>query len=295
MIKVSLRDWLILFLLSAVWGSSFILIKRGLDGLSWHHVGALRVTVACLSLLPLLFIYGRRITKRNFMHITWVGVLGVGVPPFLFALAQEQVPSGIAGILNSTTTFFVLILGVLLFAVRFAWFKAAGVLLGMIGVAMLLLDSIEKPVTSELEYSLIILLATLMYGASVNILKYYLQGVHALAISGAMMIVPAVPALIHLLTSGFITEVATSAKALESAGFVCILAVFGTAAANVIFFGLTQRTNALFASTVTYLIPIVAIGWGFLDGEPIRLAHVIGMVLILAGVYLASLRRKKAA
>jgi drug/metabolite transporter (DMT)-like permease len=131
----------------------------------------------------------------------------------------------------------------------------------------------------------------MMYGTSVNVLKTYLQEVHPLAIASAAMIVPAVPSLIHLLTSGFFQTIASDQAALEAAGYICVLGILGTAAANVLFFGLTQRTNALFAATVTYLIPIVAIAWAYYDGEPLKWTHIIGMMLILAGVYLASVRR----
>lgn len=289
---IRLRDWLILFLLAAIWGSSFILIKRGVGGLAWHQVGALRVTVACLSLSPLLITHFRRIPRASLKHVMWVGILGSGIPPFLFALGQLHIPSGIAGILNSTTTLFVLVIGLLFFAVPFLWFKALGVMLGMVGVVLLLMNEIQGADTSSLEYGLIIIAATLMYGTSVNVLKTYLQEVHPLAIASAAMIVPAVPSLIHLITSGFFTQIANNSDALEAAGFICILGMFGTAAANVLFFGLTQRTSALFASTVTYLIPVVAIAWGYFDGEPLKWAHILGMLLILAGVYLASVRRK---
>jgi drug/metabolite transporter (DMT)-like permease len=289
--QIPLRDWLILLLLAVIWGTSFILIKRGVGGLAWHQVGALRVTVACLSLSPLLMTHFRRIPRASLKYVMWVGILGSGIPPFLFALGQLHIPSGIAGVLNSTTTLFVLVIGLLFFAVPFVWFKLLGVLLGMAGVVLLLMNEIQPSDTTSLEYGLIIIVATMMYGTSVNVLKTYLQNVHPLAIASAAMIVPAVPSLILLITSGFFHTIATDSAALEAAGFICILGVMGTAAANVLFFGLAQRTNALFASTVTYLIPIVAIAWGYLDTEPLKATHIIGMLLILAGVYLASLRR----
>jgi drug/metabolite transporter (DMT)-like permease len=234
----------------------------------------------------------RRVPRKSFKHIVWVGILGSGFPPFLFAIGQLHIASGIAGILNSTTTLFVLVIGVLFFAVPLVWFKALGVLLGMGGVVLLLLHGIRASGLTDLEYGLAIIAATLMYGTSVNVLKHFLQEVHPLTIAAAVMIVPAVPALIHLVASGFFTDISQHREALLAAGYVCILGAIGTAAANVLFFGLTQRTTALFASTVTYLIPVVAVGWAVLDGEPLRGGHILGMTLILIGVYLASLRRR---
>lgn len=285
---IALRDWLILLLLAVIWGSSFILIKRGVGGLAWHEVGALRVVVACLTLSPLLFTHFKRIPRRSFKHVIWVGLLGSGFPPFLYALGQLHIPSGIAGILNSTTTLFVLIIGVLFFAVPFVWVKVIGVLVGMGGVVLLLMNGIETGGMADLDYGLIIIAATIMYGASVNVLKRYLQDVHALAIAAFMMIVPAIPSVILLVASGFFADIAHDRASLEAAGYIAILGSVNTAFANVLFFGLTQRTTALFASTVTYLIPIVAVAWGFLDREPLQWSHVLGMMLILAGVYLAS-------
>jgi drug/metabolite transporter (DMT)-like permease len=290
--QIDLRDWLVLLVLAVIWGSSFILIKRGVGGLEWHQVGALRVTIACLSLSPLLFTHFRKLPRKALPYVMWVGLLGSGIPPFLFALGQVLIPSGIAGILNSTTTLFVLVIGILFFAVPFVWFKVLGVVLGMAGVILLLMNGVGSASSASLEYGLVIVAATVMYGTSVNVLKYYLQDVHPLAIASTAMIVPAVPSIIHLVISGFFSEIASNTEALEAAGFICLLGAIGTALANVLFFGLTLRTNALFASTVTYLIPIVALGWAFMDSEPLRVEHVTGMALILAGVYLASLRRK---
>lgn len=290
--KVSLRDWLILIVLAVIWGTSFILIKRGVEGLSWDHVGAWRIAVSFLALSPLMWLFAKSVPRESFKYVVLVGILGSGIPPFLFAIGQLLIPSSIAGILNATTPVFVLVTGALFFRVPLVWFKALGVLLGLAGATLLVIRGIDDASPETWVYGLVIIGATLCYGLSVNVLKTYLQNVNAIAIGAFAFVVPGAFAIPYLLITGFPATVINDQQALEAAGFVAALGIFSTALASLLFFGLTQRTNALFASTVTYLIPLVALGWGAIDGEPIYITHVVGMGLILTGVYLASLRRK---
>lgn len=277
-----------LLLLGCIWGSSFILIKQGLVGLSAIQVACLRIIISMLALSPLLIRHLPKVPKGKWLAIFGVGVFGSGIPPFMFALAQTKLDSALTGIINATTPLFTLLLGVAIFGLVLQWMKIAGVIVGLAGSAVLILLGSGQIDTTALGYGSLILVATLGYGTSINIIGRYLNTLNPLTISAVSFLLIGIPALALLLSTDFIARISTSTAAQQSLGYVAILGVLGTGYASVIFFYLTQRTNALFASTVTYLIPIVALLWGLLIGEIITVYHFIGMALILLGVYLSS-------
>lgn len=286
-------NWLLLFLLAAIWGSSFILIKKGLLGLPPVQLACLRISLAALALLPWAIFHIKRVPSKSWWPIILVGLFGSGIPPFMFAFAQTHVPSALTGIINATVPLFAFTIGIAFFGVAFHWLKGLGVLSGLAGSAMLIFYGTPDVSLEFIQYGLLILVATICYGTSVNIIGKYLKEVHPLTITSVSFLAIGVPAIAYLLTTDLISQLSQSAQTRESFGFIAILAVVGTAFANFLFFNLTQRTTALFASTVTYLIPIVALFWGLGDGEPIGPLHVVGMILILAGVYLSSNRALK--
>lgn len=286
-------NWLMLFLLAAIWGSSFILIKRGLEGLSPVEVALARISIATLSMSPFAFLHLKKVPRQSWIPIALVGLFGSGIPPFLFAIAQTHVPSALTGIINATTPLFAFVIGIAFFGVIFHWLKGLGVLSGLIGSAILILYGTQGVSIEFIQYGLLILAATICYGTSVNIIGRYLKEVRPLTITSVSFLIIGIPAICFLFTTDIVSRLSESPVARESFGFVAILAVMGTAFANFIFFNLTQRTSALFASTVTYLIPIVAMMWGFGDGEAIGVLHILGMILILVGVYLSSNRALK--
>lgn len=277
-----------LLLLGCIWGSSFILIKQGLIGLSAIQVACLRIIISMLALSPLLVRHLPKVPKGKWLAIFGVGLFGSGIPPFMFALAQTKLDSALTGIINATTPLFTLLLGVAIFGLVLQWMKIAGVIVGLAGSAVLILLGSGQIDTSALGYGGLILIATLGYGTSINIIGRYLNTLNPLTISAVSFLLIGIPALAVLLSTDFIARISTSTAAQQSLGYVAILGVLGTGYASVIFFYLTQRTNALFASTVTYLIPIVALLWGLLINEVITVYHYIGMALILLGVYLSS-------
>ena len=279
-----------LFVLAAIWGSSFILIKYGLLGLDPIQVALVRISLATLSLAPVAVFHLKRVPRKSWLPIAFVGLFGSGIPPFMFAIAQTHVPSALTGIINATTPLFAFVIGIWFFGVAFHWLKGLGVLTGLAGSAILILYGTAGVSLEFIQYGLMILVATVCYGTSVNIIGKYLKEVPPLTITSVSFLIIGIPAIGLLFTTDIVARLESSAVAKESFGYVAILAVIGTALANFIFFNLAQRTTALFASTVTYLIPIVALIWGFRDGEPIGLLHVLGMILILAGVYLSSNR-----
>lgn len=286
-------NWGMLILLGIIWGSSFILIKKGLVGFSAMQVACLRIIISMIALSPLLIRHLAKVPKDKWWAIFGVGLFGSGIPPFMFALAQTRIDSALTGIINATTPLFAFLLGIALFGLVFQWIKLTGVVMGLAGSAVLIVLGTGEVNLSTYGYGALILVATIGYGTSVNIIGKYLKTLNPLTISSVSFLLIGIPALLLLLTTDFIPRVRTSAAARESLGYVALLGVLGTGYASVIFFFLTQRTNALFASTVTYLIPLVALLWGVLVGESITPYHFIGMALILVGVYLSSNRAAK--
>ncbi len=251
------------------------------------QVAAIRITLAALVLAPFVLHQLKKLQRKDFLPILVIGWIGSMIPAFLFALAQTQVSSALSGILNTLVPLNTFILGVLFFGLAFKWNKLIGVLVGLAGALFLILYGANFE-ASNLYYALLILLAGLCYATSVNTVKRYCQNIPSLLLT-TIAFSSALPATIPLLlTSDFSEKLLYVDGGVQAFIYLAILAILGTAFANVIFFKLTQRTNALFASNVTYLIPLVAVFWGWLDGEVIGVYHIVGLLLILFGVYLAS-------
>ena len=284
-------QWLALFLLALVWGSSFILMKRGLDSFSYVQVASLRIFIAFVSLFPFVFRWFKLLRGKKLLPIFISGLLGNTFPAFLFTKAQTMLPSSYAGMLNSLTPLFTLLLGLALFGVKTKWFNILGICVGLAGAIGLINANGLDLNSPNLIYSLYAVGAALCYAISVNVIKRYLHDVNSLAITalsffcvGPLMIVP----LYQTDVLGVLFEKPESWRSL---GFIVFLAVIGTSAAVVLFNNLIKHTTAMFAASVTYLIPVVAILWGVFDGEAITLYHLLFVGVILAGIYLVNFNR----
>jgi len=278
----------IITILSLTWGSSFILIKKSLLAFEWHQVAALRMGITMLCFLPVIPIHFKKITNRKtYWHILLMALFGNTIPAFLYPIAQTQIDSSLAGLINSSTPLFVLVTGLLIFKLKPNRNKYIGVLFGFIGVSLLILYGQEHKEGSNAWYALFAIGAALCYGISANVIKEFLQDIKPITSSAVAFLFIGTPAWIYLFTTDFVEIMATDANAWTSLASVSALAVFGTAIATLLFVRLLQLTNAVFGSMVSYTIPIVAVGFGFLDGETITIWHGIGIVLILFGVYRA--------
>ena len=256
-----------------------------------NQVASMRLSIAALVLLPISLRAIRRLKWDDLKWILVVGLVGSGIPAFLFTNSQVHLDSSVAGILNSLTPLFTLILGIALFRKPAEPRQVVGVLIGLSGAAALVsLKGFGS--TSHWEYSILIVLATISYGFSVNTVQSKLKHVKALEITALSLLAAGIPCSIYALNSGVIETVQTNPNALRSLGFVCILAIGGTAMANMMYFWLTLQTSALIASSVTYLMPLVSTSWGLYIGEKLHFGHVICGIIILSGVWLVS--RKKA-
>jgi drug/metabolite transporter (DMT)-like permease len=285
-------QWIILLALALVWGSSFILMKRGLESFTSQQVAALRMFIAFIFLLPLAY---RHLKKEHLVH--WKGFLATGllgnfIPAFLFTEAETGISSALTGMLNSLTPLFTLILGVMLFQAKTKWLNVLGVIIGFVGAIGLLTVGKSEEMNNNMLFGLYVVIATICYGLSVNIIKKWLNGVNSVTITVWAFVMVGPPAGVYLFTTDFLDRLQTQPQAWQSLGYIVILAVFGTALSVIVFNVLIKMTNALFASSVTYLIPIVAIGWGFFDGEGIEMLHFIWIGLILLGVYLVNRKPK---
>ncbi len=270
-----------------VWGCSFILIKRALVAFSPVQVASLRIIISALAFTPLLVRYIGEIKKVEWKNLLLVGLLGSGIPAFCYAIAQTQISSAVAGILNSLTPLWTLVVGWALFATAVDTRKIGGVITGLVGASCLILTLNQNGANSNLLFALFIVVGTLCYGTSGNIVKNKLQGLSSLSISAVAFTMIGPPALVILCLTDFVEVTQIHPHAIKSLIAILILALIGTVTMSVLYFSLVKRTDALFASTVSYLIPLVALGLGALDGESITVWQILSFVMILSGVYLS--------
>jgi drug/metabolite transporter (DMT)-like permease len=286
-------NWIILIALALTWGSSFILMKRGMEVYSSDEVAALRILIAFLFLSPLLFKHVKKPLLKHWKGFVGMGVIGNFIPAFLFTKAETGISSSLTGMLNSLTPLFTLLLGVLLFKIKTKWINVLGILIGFAGAIGLLLVGKSVDATNNFLFGFYVVLATICYGLSVNIIKKSLNEVNSItATVWAMMFIGPMAGIYLFGFTDFTLKLATHPLAMQSLGYVSILAIFGTALSVIIFNVLIRNTTALFASSVTYLIPIVAMGWGIMDKENIQLLHFLWIILILLGVYLVNKKGK---
>ncbi len=282
----------LMIILALIWGSSFILIKQGLKVFSPDQVGALRVSSAFLFLIPSALSRIKDLKNHHFPTLFFSGMLGIFIPAFLFAFAQTHMSSSVAGIMNTLTPMFTMVIGVLLFSQRFRAIAIVGIVLGFGGTVLLILSREGGQITGINYYALLIVLACLCYGMNLNYIKFKIADLRALTITSISVVLIGPFALIYLLGfTDFITQLQTAPGGWEAFGFILLLGMMGTAIATILFNRLVKISTPLFASSVTYIIPIVAVMWGVLDNEKLVAGHIIGMVAIVAGVYLANRKR----
>ncbi len=280
--------WVYLIALSIIWGASFILMKKALIALTPVQVGALRILITSVFLLLIGFKRLLKIKKRHWYYLTLNGFVGTFFPAFLFAYAIEKIDSSIASIFNSLTPLNTLIFGALFFGFGFRRRQLIGVLIGLVGTVLLILKGAELNPNQDYFYASFILISSVGYALNVNILKKYLYELDALSITVANFTLLIVPTLIVLWFTDFITTFEITESSKISILYLVILSVFGTGIAKIMFNRLIQISNPIFSSSVTYLIPIVAISLGILDGEKISLMQFSSGFIILFGVYLVN-------
>lgn len=285
--KNTLIKWTLFSLLSIIWGSSFILMKEGLKGLSAYQVASLRILSAGIVLLPFLGKAIKGIPNKMLGPIVLSGFLGTFFPAFLFCIAETKIDSSLAGVLNSLTPICTIAIGTVFFKLKIGWMKWFGLFLGFAGIVILLLGGIQQMNLSYLGYTLCILIATLCYGLNVNVVNQYLKEFSALNIATIAFTALIIPTTIILISTGFFAQFDTLNQTwLTSSIASIILGVAGTCIASVIFYTLVKKAGPVFTSMVTYGIPFVAIFWGVIAGEQVTFVQLSGMAVILIGVRL---------
>lgn len=287
--QIPVIAWVVLIVLALIWGSSFILIKRGLEVFSAGEVGALRILAAGIVLMPFSLFKLKNLTSTQWKLLFFVGMVGSFIPAFLFATAQTQIDSSIAGILNALTPLFVMLIGVIFFSQKITKFVAIGLAIGFLGTVFLVMAGSGAELSQLNFYALFIVVATICYGANVNLIKFKIHDIDALSITAiSLLIVTPVAATYLFGATQFVVKMQHADGAYAAFGYISLLGVMGTALALILFNYLVKITTTIFTSSVTYIIPIVAVIWGLLDGEILLIGHLIGMFAIIIGVYLAN-------
>lgn len=261
-------------------------MKRGLEVYSYTQVAALRLFIAFLSLSPFLVKAVKVVKRKHLLAILAMALFGNGIPAFLFTKAQTQLDSSLVGILNSLVPLFTLLLGVYFFKAKPSKTNIVGIIIGLLGAVFLTSSGMSEGVELN-AYMYLVILATVMYAISINVIKKYLQDLDALSITSIAFLIIGPISAMYLFGTDFLS-LAKTESGVNALLYIVVLAVVGTSMAVVIFNKLINNSSAIFASSVTYLIPIVAIIWGVFDGEKVTFIHLVSVVIILSGVYLVN-------
>jgi drug/metabolite transporter (DMT)-like permease len=287
---------IILFVLCVlIWGSSFILIKKGLQVFSPFQVGAIRICAAGLALLPftLQFLRRKGVNAYRWDLLLLSALTGSILPAFLFPLAQTHLASATTGALNGLTPLFTLVIGGLFYAQSITWYKGVGITVGLCGSILLILDRPFAELTANFLYSGFAITASMLYGINLNMIKRRLSHLKPQELTGLATLIGLVPMSIYLFGFSDFTDRLAEENALPSLGYVLLLGVMGTALALILFYKLMQLVSPVFAASNTYFIPFVAFLWGLADGETLGWFHLFGLATILVGVYLVSRQPKR--
>ncbi|MBT4221851.1 MAG: EamA family transporter [Cryomorphaceae bacterium] len=290
--SLSFRKWGTLVILSLIWGSSYILIKKGLTGLTPIQLGSLRVIVTTLLIAPIGYQKIKHIPREKMKWVALSAFVGSFFPAYLFAFAETEISSSVTAVMVSLTPLFTLLISVIIFGEELLKKQVLGVLIGFTGIIVLVNNELISS-SFNILYVMFIVLAAICYAINANVLKYKLSNIPALGIVFMSFLFMFIPAFIILCFSSFpFSDFASDPLIIESIIYIVILALFGTAIAKVLYIKLLAISTPVFSVSTTYLMPVVAIFWGLLDGEEFKLTQFTGTAIILLGVYLVT--KKKA-
>lgn len=280
--KKKILNLVVLAILSLIWGTSYILMKKGLESFSVVQVGSLRILITTLALLPIVIKNFNKINRENIPSLLIIGFCGNAIPAFLFPMAETKISSSLAGMINSLSPVFTLVIGILIYKRKTIKSQITGIILGLLGAFGLLYSGS----LSFNPYGLYVVLATLLSGFSSNEVSK-VKGLSGLQIASLSFFLTSPPALFFLLTSDISAAIA-SENWIRNLGYISILAILGSATALALFYRLIQDTTPVFATTVTYFIPVVATLWGISDNEHFTISMFISVLVIFAGLYIIS-------
>jgi len=285
----NILDWAMLILLVLIWGSSFILMKRGLEHYSYNQLALLRISFAFIFLVPFAVRSLKKLNLKKLWQIGLVGIVGNGIPAFLFAKAQTGIDSSLAGILNSLTPLFTLVVGILFFGYQAKWINIAGVFIALAGTVGLMSISGHKTLDFNFSFGIYVIIATLLYAINLNIIKKYLDDTDSVTITSFAFVIIGIPSLLLLfMFTDFTHIITTQPGAVAGLGYITILGVVGSGLAVILYNRLIKTSGTLFAASVTYLMPLIALMWGIADGELFESIYLLWIALILLGVFLVN-------
>jgi len=286
------KKWIYLIALSLIWGSSFILIKKSLLGLSPLQVGSLRIVFSSIIIFLIAFNRIKNIPKNKWKWVSLSAIIGTFFPAFLFAYAETQIDSAVASILNSLVPMNTVLIGFAVFKISTTKTQSLGVLIGFIGTCTLIISGADLNPDQNYLYSGFVIICSVLYAINVNLIKKYLFDVNAVSIAAGQFVVIFIPSIIVLFYSGFFNLEFTDNDLLhDSLIYVLLLSFFGTAMAKILFNRLIQISSPVFASSVTYSMLIVSVIWGVLDGELFNFYQAVATILIIIGVYLSNKKK----
>ncbi|NOT51853.1 MAG: DMT family transporter [Chitinophagaceae bacterium] len=300
----ALTKWGLFIILSFIWGSSFELMKIGLFEnhdlskpilTSWQ-VAALRLVSAGLVVLPFIAFARRKVPPKDMGYVALSGVLGSFFPAFLFTIAETKIDGAFAGALNSLTPVFVILIAFLFFRKKIAPKAYLGIGIAFIGSALLFYFTWKGHGASSLgdiSFAWYCVLATAFYGLNVNMVNKVLSGTHPVAIGVIAFATLLIPAAVVLYFTGYFNLPLGESKYIIATVASVVLGIFGTTLASVLFYYLIQKAGYLFASMVTYGIPFIAQFWGWVNGEHVDIYRILGLLIILGGIYLATQVKKE--
>ncbi len=288
-----LKSWLILITLSLVWGSSFILMKKGLIAFTSDEVAGLRITIASAFMLPFLFKFYNINLKKYLKGLLLMGVFGNLIPAFLFTKAETQISSSLTGMLNALTPLFTVLIGYLIYNQKVEKKQVIGITIGFFGAIALILFNDTNDTSKNINYSLLVAAATLCYAISVNGMKVYLSDIDSFkATTWSFTLIGPIAAVYLFGFTDVIAHATKNPQGLVSLGYIGILAIVGSALSVVMYNTLIKLSGTLFAASCTYIIPVVAIGWGVFDGETINIMQLLAVLIIIGAVWLINSTKK---
>lgn len=293
MIKLVNNRWFLLTVLALTWGSSFILVKKSLIAFSPYEIGAIRVVVTGLILSFIGFSAIFKMPRKTLFWVVIGGFFGNFLPMFLFPIAQQKVSSSLAGILDALFPMFVLGFGFLFFGIKSKLTQVLGAFTGFLGAASLIYFSEVNTEESQFWYVMLVVLAGASYGINALIIKEKIPNLSSIKLTAALFTFWSIPSFVILYFTGIFKDFEMTPEITEAMGYLGFLTLFGTGIAMFLYYKLIQNTSAVFASSVSYLLPIVAVIWGILDGETFTFWYIISGILILIGIYLIRERKDK--
>lgn len=281
-----LEDYLVLILLSGIWGASFLFLRVSSPVFGPFFLIEMRVASALLVLLPVCFALGKQHEiVSNWRPILLLSLCNMTVPFCLLAYATLSIGAGFASIINATVPFFTAILGFTLWQQQLSLKAIVGMFIGFFGVVLLMLDQ-SGPLASNANLMAIAaaLLGSVFYGLAINLMAQYLRGVSGVAATTGSLIFSSLTLLPFALWQ--MPEIMPTGSiwlSVLSLGIIC------TGFAFVLFYRLISRIGSNLAVTNTFMIPLFSLFWASLFlAEEVTFFMLFACTLVLTGVGLTT-------